>query len=124
MTQPESPTARKLAVPEETPEWTAEEVIKQHGRVIGKRLLREREPTVSVFIQPTEEDNQQAEALDGAYPPTWLMLDGTRYSIKVGEENTLPQSVWEAYKVSKKMARVRVPGVFTRQMGEELPSPR
>ena len=32
--------------------------------------------------------------------------------------------LWDAYRTSKKLARVRVPGVFTRQLGEELPDPR
>jgi hypothetical protein len=124
MTQPSAPVVTKKVTPEENPEWSYDECVKQYGRVVAKRMARAKEPTVTVFIQPNDEDIIWAEAHDGAYPDTVMMLDGTRYPVKVGEENTLPTSVWEAYRTTKKMTRVRVPGVFTRQMGEELPSPR
>jgi hypothetical protein len=124
MTQASSTPKSQTVIPDENPAWTYEETVKQHGRVVAKRMARAKEPTISVFIQPTEEDLKWADAHDGVYPDTVMMLDGTKDPIKVGEENSLPQSVWEAYRTSKKMARVKVPGVFTRQLGEELPDPR
>jgi hypothetical protein len=123
MTQ-SSTSPKTIVVPEENPEWTYEELIKQYGRVVAKRIMRSKEPTISVFIQPTEEDLRWADAHDGVYPDTVMMLDGTKYTLKPGEENTVPHSVWEAYRTSKKMTRVRVPGVFTRQLGEDIPDPR
>ena len=109
--------------PNQTIEHHAAELIAQHGRVLGKRMLREEEPKITVFLQPTEDD-LAVQREDGSFPPTIMMLDGTKYEVRVGEENVLAQSVWEAYRHSKKLARIRVPGVFTRPVGTELPEPR
>jgi hypothetical protein len=114
---------QRTVTPHETYEHHAAELIAQHGRVIGKRMLRDEEPKVTVFLQATEDDLKEQRD-DGSFPPAVLMLDGTRYEVRVGEENVLPQSVWEAYRTSRKLARVRVPGVFTRAVGDEMPEPR
>lgn len=116
-------SAPRTLSPSETPEHHAAELIAQHGRVLGKRMLRDEEPKVTVFLQATEDDLKEQRD-DGSFPPAILMLDGTKYEVRVGEENLLPQSVWDAYRTSRKLARVRVPGVFTRAVGDEPPEPR
>lgn len=127
---PDHQVAVRKVQPSENPEYVlaqsqpdAVEAMAAEGRVLYKRRIREQERKISIFIQPTEDDMRRQNE-DGSFKPDVVRLDGTAYTIVIGEMNTLPESVWEAYRVSKKMARVRVPGVWTAPIDGDIPSAR
>jgi hypothetical protein len=122
---------RAAVVPLETtpPEDDAAQLIAQYGRTEGKRLVREREALVSVFVMPSDEDvawsqNHTPPGEASRFPIVPVTLDGTRYDIQVGETNTVPRSVWDAYTHTKRLPIVNVPGVFQRALGEDTPELR